>query len=369
MKVLQVINVLARGGGAEKIVLDLTLSMKKKGIDVELLSVWNPYTIGKGEFCNILKQHNIPVHFLNESKLYSPINMHRYYKLIQNGNYDIVHAHLFPVLYYSGLVSWFIPKKTKFVYTEHSTNNRRRYLTIFKFFDRLIYKRYIKVVCITQVVEAALKKHLLNVNSAIIPNGIDIELFSEAMPMLKRDIIPNCTENNRFLLMNARLVDAKDHLTLFRAMKLLPINVHLLLIGLGEHENKYKKYCIEEQLISRVHFLGSRSDVARLIKTADINILSSNHEGFSISMLECMASGKPFVASAVPGIEDLIKGFAVLFPHKNETILAEEINRLLVDEVYAEEIAHKCQNFAMKFDIKNSADAYIDLYKAIVCVG
>ncbi len=42
MKVLHVINCFARSGGAEKLVLDLTLALKSLGVEVEILSLVEP---------------------------------------------------------------------------------------------------------------------------------------------------------------------------------------------------------------------------------------------------------------------------------------------------------------------------------------
>lgn len=364
MKVLQVINVLIRGGGAEKLVLDLLLAFKKQAIDVEVLSIWNPYTVNKGEFCDILKQHEIPIHFLSGSNLYSPINLYRYYKIIKENKYDVIHTHIFPAFYYSGFLNLVARPNAKFIYTEHNTDNRRRYFTVFKLLDKLIYNQYDKVVCITKAVEVALKKHVSIAHTSIISNGINVSSFSNALPLSKTELLPKYVDGDKLILMNARFVDSKDHLTLLKAMKLLPDNVYLLLLGAGGFEEKYKRFCVEENISERVVFLGIRSDVNRLLKTVDINVLSSNHEGFSLSMLESMASGKPFVASDVPGIKDLVTGYAELFPHKNEKALAEVIKELLSDQSYAIEVADKCLNFANNFDINKCADMYVELYKS-----
>ena len=46
----------------------------------------------------------------------------------------------------------------------------------------------------------------------------------------------------------------------------------------------------------RVLFLGIRSDVPQLLKTADVTVMSSHFEGLSLSSIEGMTVGKPFVA-------------------------------------------------------------------------
>jgi glycosyltransferase involved in cell wall biosynthesis len=53
-----------------------------------------------------------------------------------------------------------------------------------------------------------------------------------------------------------------------------------------------------------------------LLKTADIVVLSSHYEGLSLASIEGMASGKPFIASDVPGLHEVVKGADLLFEDK-----------------------------------------------------
>ena len=46
--------------------------------------------------------------------------------------------------------------------------------------------------------------------------------------------------------------------------------------------------------------------------------------------------------------------------------MAEEINRLASDEAYYNEIAERCYNRALEFDISNTVSGYADVYKNIL---
>ncbi len=78
-----------------------------------------------------------------------------------------------------------------------------------------------------------------------------------------------------------------------------------------------------------------------------------------------MASGKPFVASEVPGITDLVKKYAVLFPFEDEKALAASILKLLGDHDYYKGMVAKSLEFAKKYDIKSTASRYVQLYKSL----
>ncbi len=93
--------------------------------------------------------------------------------------------------------------------------------------------------------------------------------------------------------------------------------------------------------------------------------MSSHWEGLSLSNVEGMSAHKPFIASDVNGLKEVTKGYGLLFPHEDAKALAEEINRLASDETYYNEIAERCYNRALEFDISNTVRGYVDVYKNI----
>ena len=84
-------------------------------------------------------------------------------------------------------------------------------------------------------------------------------------------------------------------------MQLLPLEVKLVLAGEGVLKKKCQDLVETLKLKERVVFLGLRMDIPQLLKTADVVVLSSKYEGLSLSSIEGLAAGKPFVASDVPG--------------------------------------------------------------------
>lgn len=358
MKVLQLINCIERGGGAEKFVLDLSLTLKKKGIDVEVLSLVPP-SKNNSDFIDILKSAAIPTHFLPSHRVRSIRNYFLLNNFLRINYYDVIHVHLFPALYFCAFANL---KGAKLLYTEHSTDNKRRHIRIFKLLDKIVYSRYNKIVCISEKVEELLIKHIKLANTTIIPNGIFVDDFFCAKELPFEELIGKGNEGEKIILMSARMVKGKDYMTVFKALKRLPLDIHLLCLGTGGLENEYRNYCKDELLYKRVHFLGLRRNVNRILKSADAIILSSEHEGFSLSMLEAMSSGNPFIASNVPGISDLVNGYAILFPLGDEQMLAEYIYKVLYDKDYRTEIIKRCQGFAKKYDIFIVSESYINLY-------
>lgn len=361
MKVLHVINCFARSGGAEKLVLDLTLALKSLGVEVEILSLVEPSDENK-DFIYIAQAADIRVYTLTKGNLYSVSNIIKLKKFFQFHSYDVVHTHLFPAQYFCSFVK---KKGMKLVFTEHSTDNRRRHVWYGRMLDRWSYQMYDKVIVISDKVQDCLLQHVRGVNSVIIPNGIKLTDFYEAKPLSKAELLgTNCTDK-QIVTMCARFGEGKDYKTLFRALRYLSDNVHVVCVGDGELRKEHEEYCKKEGLLERVHFLGLRKDVNRIFKTSDVLVLSSAYEGFSLSMLEAMAVGKPFVASRVSGIADLVGQCVDLFSFGDEKDLASLITRTLQDSVYREKQVRKALAFVADYDIKRVAEKHVALYKLL----
>ncbi|WP_321434314.1 glycosyltransferase [Trichococcus flocculiformis] len=366
MKILHVIDSL-KSGGAEKLTTEIILKLKDYGASVDILLLTDEGNV----FHRVLESNNISINVIPIKKMRSPHNIFYIYKLVKNEKYDIIHAHLFPATYWVSIVSLFIKfTNSKFVMTEHSTHNRRRNYRLFKIFDKFIYKKYDRVVSISRGVQRNLISWLndspANKRFCVIENGININHFKYAKEINKNEFEKFSNEIKYILCMIGRFTDSKDHDTVLRAMKRLPANIGLVLVGEGTLENKIREKIIEYDLLNRVILLGFRQDVERIIKTSDIIIHSANWEGFGLAAVEGMAAGKPVIASNVEGLSEIIEGYGLLFSHSNDIELSEIICKLTSNKEFYDEIATKCSNRAKRYDIGNTAESYFNIYKEIL---
>lgn len=158
----------------------------------------------------------------------------------------------------------------------------------------------------------------------------------------------------------------KDQPTVIKALKYLPEDYHVLLVGDGAKRLELESLVKNEGLTDRVHFLGIRNDVAQILKASDVIVMSSHREGLSLSNVEGMCSGHPFVASDVEGLREVTKGYGLLFPHGDSKALSEIILKLTTDKQYANEIALRCQERAMQYDICQTIKDYEHVYETIM---
>lgn len=91
-------------------------------------------------------------------------------------------------------------------------------------------------------------------------------------------------------------------------------------------------------IADRVHLLGRRGDVARLVAAADVAVLSSAHENLPLAVVEYMEAGTPIIATAVGGVPELIEDgvHGLLVPPGDAQAMARAIAAVLGDPVGAE---------------------------------
>lgn len=350
MKILHVITSL-RTGGAEKLMVDLLPRLRDMGNEVELLLFDGTRT----PFYEELENSGIKIHSLSlGGNVYNPLNIFKLCKYLKK--YDIIHTHNTACQYFIPLAKIISCSKCKLYTTEHSTNNRRRQYKLFKISDKFIYNKYHTLVSISKKATETLKafigeKH----NIATIENGVDISKFNNiSKPILNKTF--------KIISMVAGFRVEKDQDTLIRAISLLPESYKLWLIGDGERRQELESLVRSLSLENRVKFWGIRNDIPQLLEQTDIVVLSSHWEGLSLSSIEGMASGRPFIASDVNGLKEIVNGSGILFPHGDENTLASEIKSLCENHELYKLVATACQTKAKQYDINIMAKKYNNLY-------
>ena len=348
MRILHVITSL-RTGGAEKLMVDLLPRLRDFGNDVELLLFDGTRTL----FYEELENTGIKIHTLSiGGNVYNPLNIFKLRKYLKK--YDIVHTHNTACQLFVAVCSLLC--SVVYYTTEHTTSNRRRDWRWYKPIDKWMYTRYKKIICISdQALTSLVNFHGKNDNNIVIYNGINLNKYLKP--------IKDITNKMEFIItMIAGFRYQKDQDTLIRALPLLPANYKLWLIGDGERRQELENLVTSLSLEYRVKFWGIRNDISQLLEQTDIVVLSSHWEGLSLSSIEGMASGRPFIASDVNGLKEIVNGSGILFPHGDENTLAIEIKSLCENSDRYKQVAALCQSKAIQYDINNMAEKYNNLY-------
>lgn len=346
MKILHVITSLEIGG-AQRLLSDL-LPLQAKTEDVSLLV----YKQVNNDFVSKINCSGVKIISLNEHNFYNPRIVFRMRKIFKD--YNIIHAHLFPTIYWASLACRGL--NVKLIYTEHSTSNARRKKWYFRFIEKFMYARYDAIISISKQTQEALKRWLKSDDAKfmVVNNGVDISNFSS----VKSNIIP------KSLIMVSRFATSKDQETVIRAMQYIP-KASLRLVGEGEKLEYCRHVAIDCKVKDRVHFLGPRSNVAELVSESYIGIQSSNWEGFGLTAVEIMACGKPIVATNVDGLRQVVEGAGLLFSVGNYFQLAQIVNKLIDSDDFYNKVSERCFERAKNYSINETNSSYIKIYTKI----
>ena len=209
----------------------------------------------------------------------------------------------------------------------HVEHNQERYLFWRRWAARGLRNRTAATVCVSQGVAARVRElRLESSRLEVIHNGVDVARFAQGAP--------NFANRSPDIAMLARFARQKDQPTLIRAVKRLVETGwtgRLLLGGAGSksHRAAAEKLVGRLGLAGRVEFLGLVADVAPILHRCRVAVLATRFEGLPLSLVESMAAGCAAVASAAPGVTDVIRpgNNGWLFPIGDDAALAGCLQR------------------------------------------
>jgi glycosyltransferase involved in cell wall biosynthesis len=144
----------------------------------------------------------------------------------------------------------------------------------------------------------------------VIRNGIDVnQIQSHYTPMLARERL-GIPSDALVVGAAARLVPVK-RLDLFLAaaahIALALPKAYFLIAGSGPEEGNLARLVAGPSLETRVKFLRDRDDIYDVLRALDLLLMTSDHEGVPMVLLEAMALQLPVVARRVGGIPEIVQ--------------------------------------------------------------
>lgn len=148
-------------------------------------------------------------------------------------------------------------------------------------------------------------------NPHIIPNGVDVEVFSREIPapeISSMRVTLEKKEGETWLIHTGRIVHKNGLDTVIRALSHLPDTVHFLQVGIGPDEEKMRTLAASLGVTERIHFVSyvPQEELPPYLQACDIFIRPSRSEGFGNVFVEAMAAGIPVIATQEGGIKDFL---------------------------------------------------------------
>ncbi len=326
-------------GGAEIAIKEITDRIASSDVEFDMIA------ISGGEVKGFEKIGNVNVYKVSNrlgifQKLIYPfsaflmaLDLHRVNK------YDAIWSMMASYAGFAG----FLFKKTNstvpFILTLQEGENFEKREGIFNFIFKNIFKSADRIQAISKFLENWARYMGAKCPIDIVPNGVDIALFSNRksegeLNELKNKL--NKKADDIFLITTSRLVPKNAIGDIIDSMQYLPLNVKFLILGSGYLEKELKEKVKVLNLENRIQFLGyiPHKEMPQYLHISDVFIRPSLSEGMGNSYIEAMASGIPVIATPVGGIVDFLKdGETGLFCEvKNPKSIAQKVEKLIKDK-------------------------------------
>jgi len=351
-RILHVIDSLRRGGAESLLVKALPcFSRTYPGIAFQVLTLY-----AGGALEQSLQCEGIPVGSLGLGWKYDLRCLGRLARLLRSRQFDLVHVHLFPADYITALAS--IGSNATLVCTEHSTWNRRRRWPLLRQADRLVYRQYRAIICVSEAVRASLQQWLpeLAGRTVVVPNGVEV-----------RDSARE--GRHQFdLVFVGRLVPEKGADLLLAAcaeLRRRGVRCRTALVGSGAWASRLTAMARQEGLAEEVEFLGERADVEELLRRSRIFVLPARWEVLPMALLEAMAAGLPVITTGVGGIAEVVRDGreGLIVPDGGGNALADAVTVLLHNPRLRDQLGQAARNtvgarFSLQMHVARLARLY-----------
>lgn len=365
IRVLEIIQTIGIGG-AEMVTFNTTTHLDRARFDVRVL------VVGWGSLVDLLREKGYAVDTYRFKGSYD-LKLVRFIRdLIRTHRIDIVHTHLSRMNTY-GFVASRMTAATN-VMTVHGLSE------FANFFGRLYYVLFGnfsgKIVTVSQILadrflaETKVRRDKV----MVIPNGIDIGRFGRNIDrneVLRRFGIPR----------EARLVLAVGNIRAIKGYEFLiesfgrianeEPSLWLMICG-----NDYPNYrqnltpIVDKLGLSqRVVFSDFVTDIESVYAAADVYVLTSISEGFSLTTVEAMASGAAVVTTDCVGpreiIDDGVDG--IIVPGRDPERFGRTVLDLVRDDTRRRELGQAARKKArQKYSIDQSVAQFEALFKSLV---
>ncbi len=366
MRVLHLLDTLNRGG-AEMQVLDVCRNARDFGIDLTLATMKggtmeSDFRASGADFVKLNRRFPVDIFLASQLR-----------KIIKEQEIEIVHG-------YQAVEGLHLYLATRGLKRVKKVLSFQGFLTDKK--NRAALKFLIRRMDANVVVSRGLRTwhsevdKLETENFHVIYNGADEKRLQPTQKSLRNELGLN--ENALLIGMvgNFYRDPRKDQMSLCQSLPKVFAeieNAYCVFAGMTEPGAEEKRdacirFCAENKIAEKVHFLGARSDIPDVLAALDVFVFSSLHEGLPVAVSEAMLARVPMIVSDIEPLLEASDGgkYAEVFPVKNVEILTGKILKLLKNARLREELANRAfefakENFSIEAHLRDLKKLYASL--------
>lgn len=361
MKVLHVLNEL-KPSGAETMLRSAAPYWKKHGVSCEILATGAV----EGEFAENLRTAGYPVHHLPRRR--SPAYFIDFRRFVRKGGYSLVHQHADRSSYWFGLAA--LSAGARLVRTMHTNFSFDGALR----WRRALQRRHLqslgaRFVAIAPGVQMN-EQDRFGITSELVWNWIDTDRFRPASSdeRMAARARWGFTDQNLVLLSLGNCAKVKNHGAIIEALAHTRDldGIRYLHVGMEDEARSERQLAEQLGVADRIEFCGWMPDAREALAAADLYVMPSLYEGFSIAALEALSVGLPALLAHVKGLRDLEPLFPGLFYAAPEPeALAQALRAFsgLTSKERANISSHYAEVVRQKFGVARGVSEYCNIYR------
>jgi glycosyltransferase involved in cell wall biosynthesis len=361
-------------GGAEKIMLDLIKGLPKDRFHITLATTLSSESPWFNQFNEAVQDIFQLPHYFQKIEQFVPLLFH----IIESRGIQVIHINnsefgytmlpnikqRFPHIKTVAMLNAYVPE-LPWDHVRHSVK-----------FDPYIDRYAVALDSLKGTLESLFR--IAPHKIALIPNGVDYTLFSagnaQEVAWIKNEL--QLPPNKQVVSMIGRLDADKDPLRFINiALRIVMLDpydqIRFLVVGDGSLKQSFLTKAARYGLGSKMHFLGSRNDIWKILKITDVLVSTSPSEGLPTIGLEAMSASVPVVAFQVRGWQDLIyngiDGFLIPRSQNEDAIFAFRVHALLRDTTLKVRMgAYARKKIVDRYSMQHFVSLYGDVYSQLL---
>jgi len=354
----------------KKNILEVCLSPDLGGLELFAYNCYRDFSTRSKTFFALQKEKKLDNYFEDEKKLYLQrskmplMSAWKMAKFIDKEAIDILHFHWTKDILMVVLAKTLSRRKPKIVQSRHMRMTR---------FKSDVYHKWLyKNIALMHAVTKEVAKQL----ARFIPKEIAPKIESIYLGVAPKELLSAkelqrlyAKKEDEFLVgIVGRIEEAKGQERLIEALKELPLNVKLLVVGaaMSDEYLRYLKIKVHELgLDERVVFVGFTKEVDAYMQLCDVTVMATENETFGLVVIESMANHTPVIAKNMGGPLEIIEdGVDGLFFDGSAADLAQKIAMLYEDRELLERLRERAlAKVKREFDFSKQLEK---LYKVII---
>ena len=360
-----------KGGGAERVVVNLLKGLSRRDFSITLL-------LYEGIFDYLLPE-NVEVITLGIRSSRNILKTTRGFilkiisiaRLIKKNKPDIVFSLLSDTNVITILARSLSGVHTKVIVSERNhpslSLKNALYGGITKFLMRYCYPKAERIIAISQGIKKDLVENfnLPGEKIEVIYNPVDIA----EIETLSADEISHPWFNDELpiIISIGRLTKQKGHSWLIKVFSIVrqSLPCRLVIIGTGEEEENLVNMVNALGLKNDVEFLGFQRNPFKYMARSSLFISASRYEGFGNVLVEAMALGLPVISTDCPsGPAEIIEHGknGILVPTEDEGRLERTILNLLTNDELRRKLSGEAKIRAQYFALDKRVEQYSDVF-------